>query len=202
VTRRLLPLAILLLPTLLLGGCAGLPANLVVLMPDDEGHVGHVTVRNAAGRVDLQRSLEATGLTSGAPPGRTFLAKQGDVDASFAAAIAATPRKPAVFILYFGSEAADLGPESLPTLASASAAAKAAPNVDVSVVGNTDAAGTDAFNMDLSLRRAQTVRDALVAAGIAANVIEVTYDGANNPLVAAPPGAHEPRNRRVEVIVR
>jgi outer membrane protein OmpA-like peptidoglycan-associated protein len=196
--RRLLPFAVL----LLLGACAGLPANLVVLMPDDEGHVGHVTVRNAAGQVDLHRSLEATGLTAGAPPGRTFLAKQGDIDVSFAAAMAATPHKPAVFTLYFGSEAADLGPEALPILASAITAAKAEPNVDISVVGNTDAAGTDAFNMDLSLRRAQTVRDALVAAGIAASVIEVSYDGANNPLVPAPPGAHEPRNRRVEVMVR
>jgi outer membrane protein OmpA-like peptidoglycan-associated protein len=195
---RWLPLAIL----LLLGACAGLPASVVVLTADDDGHVGRVTVRNPAGQVELQRSLEATGLTAGAPPGRTFVAKQADVDASFAAAIAATPRRPAVFILYFGSDAADVGPESLPTLASAIAAAKAEPNVDISVVGNTDAAGTDAFNMDLSLRRAQTVRDALVAAGIAANVIEVTYDGPNNPLVPMAPGAHEPRNRRVEVVVR
>jgi outer membrane protein OmpA-like peptidoglycan-associated protein len=196
--RPCLPLAIL----LLLGACAGLPANVVVLMPDDTGHTGRVAVRNVAGQVDLDRPFASTRLTAGGRPGSAFVAKERDVDDSFAAAIAATPNKPVTFVLYFRSEAADVAPASLPILASVIAAAKAEPNVDVSVVGHTDAAGADAFNMNLSMRRAQTVRDALVVAGVPAGVIEVTFHGANNPLVPTAPDAHEPRNRRVEVIVR
>ena len=187
---------------LLLAGCGGLPANVVVLLPDDDGHIGRVAVRTAAGQVELDQPLAATGLATGAPPGPAFVAQQRDVDASFAAVIAATPHRPVAFVLYFRSEAADVAAASRLTLASAIAAVEAEPNVDVSVVGNTDAAGTGAFNMDLSLRRAESIRDALVAAGIPANVIELAYHGANNPLVATPPDGHQPLNRRVEVTVR
>jgi len=197
--QRCLSLATVLL---LLAGCGGLPANVVVLLPDDDGHTGRVAVRNAAGQVDLDQPLAASSLATGARPGPVFVAKQRDVDASFAAVIAATPHRPVGFILYFRSEAAGVAPTSRPTLASAIAAVKAEPNVDVSVVGHTDAAGTDAFNMDLSLRRAEAVRDALVEAGIPAGVIELAYHGANNPLVATPPDGHQPLNRRVEVTVR
>ena len=151
---------------LLLTGCGGLPTNVVVLMPDDDGHTGRVAVANAAGHVDLDQPLAATGLTPGAPPGQPFIAKQRDVDESFAAAITATPHRPVAFILYFRSEAADVALASRPTVASLIAAVKAEPDVDVSVVGHTDAAGTDAFNMGLSLRRAESIRNALVEAGI------------------------------------
>jgi outer membrane protein OmpA-like peptidoglycan-associated protein len=159
-------------------------------------------VRNAAGHVDLDQPLAATGLTTGAAPGPAFVATPRDVDASFAAVIAATPRRPVAFVLYFRSEAADITPASRSTLAAAIAAVKAQPNVDVSVVGHTDAAGTDAFNLELSLRRVRTIRDALVQAGVPASVIELAYHGASNPLVATPPDGHQPLNRRVEVTVR
>jgi outer membrane protein OmpA-like peptidoglycan-associated protein len=197
--RRWVSLAAVLL---LLAGCQGLPANVVVVLPDDDGHTGLVMVRNAAGHVDLDQPLAATGLTTGAAPGQAFVATPGDVDASFAAAIAAIPRKPVAFILYFRSEADEVTPASRPTLAAAIAAVKAQPNVDVSVVGHTDAAGTGAFNLKLSLRRVEIIRDALVAAGIPASVIELAYHGASDPLVATPPDGHQPLNRRVEVTVR
>jgi outer membrane protein OmpA-like peptidoglycan-associated protein len=73
-------------------------------------------------------------------------------------------------------------------------------NVDLSVVGHVDR--KDAYNSALSLERAQIVRDALVAAGIPSEVIEIAYHGANNPLVPTPRGVPELRNRRVEVTIR
>ncbi len=187
---------------LLLAGCAALPGNVVVLMPDDDGHTGRIAVRNAAGQVDLNQPRSATALAPGAPPGQAFVATRGQVDRRFAAVIAAIPRKPVTFLFYFRSEEAEVPPASRPTLAAVVAAVKAQPNVDVSVVGHTDAAGTDAFNMDLSSRRAEAIRRALVLAGVPANVIELTHYGANVPLVTTAPDAHEPRNRRVEVTVR
>jgi outer membrane protein OmpA-like peptidoglycan-associated protein len=75
-------------------------------------------------------------------------------------------------------------------------------NIDVSVVGHADATESDAYNSTLSLRRAQIIRDALVAAGIPNGVIVIDYLGANNPLISVPRGASEPRNRRVEVTIR
>jgi outer membrane protein OmpA-like peptidoglycan-associated protein len=192
--RRALPFALL----LLLAGCGGLPANVVVLMPDDDGHTGHAVVSSQGGQIALDEPLAATALTQG----KAFVAKQKDVDETFSAAVAATPRKPLAFLLYFQSEAAEIAPDSKAVLQQVIAAAKAEANVDVSVVGHTDAAGAADYNLQLSLRRAKTVRDALVAAGLPADVIEVTYHGANNPLVPMGKDGHEPRNRRVEVVVR
>ncbi|MBV9375975.1 MAG: OmpA family protein [Alphaproteobacteria bacterium] len=79
---------------------------------------------------------------------------------------------------------------------------KARPNADISVVGHADATGSDAYNQALSLRRAQIVRDGLVAAGAPSEVVEIGYHGPNNPLVPKPRGVPELRNRRVEVTIR
>jgi adhesin transport system outer membrane protein len=196
--RRILAFA-LLLP---LAACGGLPANVVVLLPDEDGHTGRVLVHDAAGQVDLGQPLADTDLGAGKGAGAVSVAKQSDVDDSFAAVMKAMPRKPASFVLYFRSEATDILPDSRPALAAAIAAAKAESNVDISVVGHSDAAGAESYNLALSLRRAQSIRDGLVAAGIPANAIEIAYHGANNPLVPTAPGVHEPRNRRVEVTVR
>ena len=87
-------------------------------------------------------------------------------------------------------------------MAAASAAAKSTTNADISVVGHADATGSDAYNQALSLRRAEVIRDGLVAAGAPSEVIEITYHGANNPLVPTARGVSEPRNRRVEVTIR
>jgi hypothetical protein len=72
----------------------------------------------------------------------------------------------------------------------------------ISVVGHADATGSDAENLDLSLHRANLVRDQLVESGVPAGIIEVAYHGANNPLVPTKRGIAEPRNRRVEITIR
>ena len=131
-----------------------------------------------------------------------FTAQLADVDSEFAGALAATPRAPLVYILYFQSGLTELDPRSRGDLAAATAAAKGTSNLDISVVGHADATGSDAYNSALSLKRAQTIRDALVAAGIPNDVIEIDYHGANNPFIPTPRGVAEPRNRRVEVTIR
>jgi len=93
-------------------------------------------------------------------------------------------------------------PGSRGNFAAAIAAARGTPNADISVVGHTDSTGSDAYNLALSLRRAETMRSALVAAGVPSDIIEITYHGANNPLIPTPRGVPELRNRRVEVTIR
>ena len=73
---------------------------------------------------------------------------------------------------------------------------------DIEVIGHTDRSGDDEFNMALSRRRAERVRDLLVAAGIAPAAIRVAFHGEGNPLIQTSDNVHEPLNRRVEVIVR
>ena len=69
----------------------------------------------------------------------------------------------------------------------------------VTVIGHTDAVGSSVYNLALSERRAQSVKRALVAAGIPAEKIVVRAEGKSDPLVKAADGAREPQNRRVEI---
>jgi outer membrane protein OmpA-like peptidoglycan-associated protein len=186
---------------LALTGC-GLPANVVVLVPDENGTVGKVAVHEGASTAELDRPLAAVDAGSEASLRNVFKAQEGDVDSEFAGALAAKPRAPHVYILYFLSGLTELDPRSRGDLTAATATAKGTPNVDISVVGHADATGSDAFNSALSLRRAEIVRDALVAAGTPSDVIEIAYHGANNPLIPTPRGVPEARNRRVEVTIR
>jgi outer membrane protein OmpA-like peptidoglycan-associated protein len=193
----------LIAPALLLAlaGC-GLPANVVILIPDENGTVGKIAVHEGASTAALDRPLAAVNAGSEASVRNVFTAQLADVDSEFAGALAATPRAPLVYILYFQSGLTELDPRSRGDLAAATAAAKGTSNLDISVVGHADATGSDAYNSALSLKRAQTIRDALVAAGIPNDVIEIDYHGANNPLIPTPRGVAEPRNRRVEVTIR
>ena len=186
---------------LALTGC-GLPANVVVLIPDENGTVGKVAVHEGASTAELDRPLAAVNAGSEASLRNVFKAQEGDVDSEFAGALAAKPRAPRVFILYFLPGLPELDPRSRGDLTAATAEAKGTSNADISVVGHADATGSDALNSALSLRRAEIVRDALVAAGIPSDLIDIAYHGANNPLVPTPRGVAEARNRRVEVTIR
>jgi outer membrane protein OmpA-like peptidoglycan-associated protein len=186
---------------LALTGC-GLPANIVVLLPDEDGTVGKATVQEGGGTAGLDKPLAAVNAGSESSLGNVFTALRSDVEVEFAGALEATPRAPRVYLVYFLPGSTELDPRSRSELAVASAAAKSTTNADISVVGHADATGSDAYNQALSLRRAEVIRDGLVAAGAPSEVIEITYHGANNPLVSTPRGVSEPRNRRVEVTIR
>ncbi|WP_025123318.1 MULTISPECIES: OmpA family protein [unclassified Serratia (in: enterobacteria)] len=54
------------------------------------------------------------------------------------------------------------------------------------IIGHTDRLGSAAYNQRLSLQRAESVRDLLVANGISRQIIQVEGAGASQPLVACP----------------
>ena len=73
---------------------------------------------------------------------------------------------------------------------------------DVLVIGHTDKVGNDAVNDALSRQRADVVRKALVARGVAPENIVVIGRGKRDPIVPTADGVAEARNRRVEILVR
>ncbi|MCA9586156.1 MAG: OmpA family protein [Myxococcales bacterium] len=76
------------------------------------------------------------------------------------------------------------------------------PTSKIVVEGHTDSQGADAFNQDLSQKRAQAVRDYLVTRGIAAD--RVTAHGFGETRTVAENTSPEGRanNRRVEIVVQ
>jgi outer membrane protein OmpA-like peptidoglycan-associated protein len=71
----------------------------------------------------------------------------------------------------------------------------------IEVNGHADRTGSAAYNQTLSERRAQNVAAELVRNGVPQNIITVQGFGYTRPLVPTGPGAREPQNRRVEIIL-
>ncbi len=187
----------------LVAACSQTPDNLVVLLPEADGSVGSVVVTSTAGSETLNAAGQATGVdAAGEKPVAPFVLPEEEIQKTFGAAIAAQPKLPEVFILYFETGGAVLTPDSASQLPDVVAAVKARPVPDISVVGHTDRVGTDAVNVPISIERANTVRDLLVKEGIDPAIIEVTSHGEENPLIPTADEVAEPRNRRVEVTVR
>jgi OOP family OmpA-OmpF porin len=74
--------------------------------------------------------------------------------------------------------------------------------VRISATGHADRSGPEDYNMALSLRRADSVREALIAGGVAADAITVAGRGESEPAVPTPDGVKEQANRRVEIVLQ
>ena len=75
------------------------------------------------------------------------------------------------------------------------------PATTVTIIGHTDSSGSDAINNPLSLNRAASARDYLVARGVASGRITIDGRGSREPLVANDTSANKAKNRRVEIFV-
>jgi len=74
-------------------------------------------------------------------------------------------------------------------------------NLRVRIEGHTDAQGEAAANAALSQRRAEAVRDVLVAAGVPKARIQAAGRGEAEPLADNGSAAGRARNRRVEIMI-
>jgi hypothetical protein len=73
--------------------------------------------------------------------------------------------------------------------------------VQITATGHTDTSGSAAYNLDLSLRRAEAVANELIRQGVPATEISTVGQGEEDLLVPTPDGVREARNRRVEIVV-
>ena len=78
---------------------------------------------------------------------------------------------------------------------------KSHPDIHVELGGHTDNVGTDAYNMKLSQERADVVRQALVAKGIAESRLKAQGYGSTRPLYPNDTDEHRAMNRRTEMTV-
>jgi OOP family OmpA-OmpF porin len=108
---------------------------------------------------------------------------------------------PETFVVHFAFDSTALTAASDAVLDDAMGAAKKMGAEDLAVTGHADRAGPEEYNLNLSLRRASAVLDALVARGANAASISLAGRGEAEPVVPTADGVSEPANRRVEIIV-
>jgi outer membrane protein OmpA-like peptidoglycan-associated protein len=101
--------------------------------------------------------------------------------------------------LKFEFDKAELRPEDRELLSRIAGILMTARDYTISVNGHTDDVGSDEYNLKLSERRAQTVRDYLVKAGLSPDIMSVTGHGKSRPLVPGTSEAARAKNRRVEL---
>lgn len=71
----------------------------------------------------------------------------------------------------------------------------------ITVVGNTDSKGTDAYNQKLSERRAATVGNYLIENGVNPALIQAYGNGERNPVASNATAEGRAQNRRVDITV-
>lgn len=101
--------------------------------------------------------------------------------------------------LKFDFDKATLRPENRELLSRIAGILLTSKDYSVTVFGHTDDIGTDAYNQGLSERRAEAVRDYLVAAGLDPNIMTTEGMGESQPLVAEKTPEARAKNRRVEI---
>jgi outer membrane protein OmpA-like peptidoglycan-associated protein len=207
VVRRSFALPILLL--LLAAACATPPKppptashDTIVLLPDDRGKTGAIVVSSMGVERRLDRPGQAVTVEAGSPPGLPTVLSDREARAVAGPALAALPKPPARFILYFEHDSVTLTPESRTLLRKVAETIRERMPVDVSVVGHTDTVGEKGYNYALSLKRAKAVASILHGKGVDPSALDITSHGKDNPLIPTGDQVHEPRNRRVEITVR
>ena len=106
------------------------------------------------------------------------------------------------FMVFFDWDRSNLSAQALSTIKQAAAAYRSKGSARITATGHTDTSGPEAYNMALSLRRANAVKDALVREGVPAQAIAVIGRGEQGLLVPTADGVREPQNRRVEIVIQ
>lgn len=196
------PLFIFLGLTALLAACAG-PGTRVVLLPQPDGRPSAVVVRAHGGEKTLTQPYQrATALVgaSGAPT--VDKADPAEVKARNKSLFELAPPRAERYTLYFEGTGTVLTTASQKTFTDLLADAQARSGADLVVTGHTDTLGASPQNDDLSLRRAEQVKQLLIEQKFPPERIEAVGRGERELAVTTPDNTEEPRNRRVTVDVR
>lgn len=112
-----------------------------------------------------------------------------------------TEGKLVTYGIYFDVNKDVVKPESYGTLKEIAKILNEVPDVKVKIVGHTDSDGQDAANLDLSKRRAASVKAELAKSfGVNADRLETDGMGETQPVAANDSPANKALNRRVEFI--
>lgn len=188
-----------------LAGCATpvakAPRTTVVLLPDEDGAVGAVSLSNAAGSMKLDEAFSASTAGGAVAPTPARALDREALGATYAGLLKAQPPKPKTFVLHFLLDKTVLTEASKALLAEVLQAVRERKPTEITVFGHTDAIGTKEGNLRLSAERAQVVADWLKKSDPTLERIEVQSFGDAEPAFRSGERAAEPRNRRAEIMI-
>ncbi len=178
------------------------PKTTVILL-DNNSSSNAVVVETKAGAVTVDKPYEYT--TMAAPDKQPSAAKKADSDEilkRYADQLNILPAKPISMLFYFESATAELTDESKNQIDELIRVIKSREPAAVDIIGHSDSVGDADKNYILGLDRAEAVKKYLLERNVTLKRSSIVSYGKNDPLVPEKDGVPEPKNRRVEVIVR
>jgi outer membrane protein OmpA-like peptidoglycan-associated protein len=179
--------------------------SLVVLLPDADGLVGALQVTTTEGTIAVDEAyLSVAASRNKAPESPRLMSKQ-DIEVKFDHALNIEPSQRFRFVkktFYCIKDSSELTQASKPALTVAIEQLIKTPPLEIFVVGHADRMGSERHNQHLSYNRALAIQTELVANNIKSNIILISFMGESRPLVYTPDEVKEPRNRRVEIVLK
>jgi len=198
--RKLIGIAVCVLIITTVAGCVG--PTTVILMPDENGKVGAVTVKTASDFRVIDKAYNSVTTTRlGTQLTQTQALSESNVNTEYANVLKAQPTRAVSFILYFLIGSTELTDESLAIIPTLIAKINERSPTEINVIGHTDTTGFDESNVQLSLKRAKAMKKLLEESMTGHNPINIKWFGWHDPMIATPPNVNEPRNRRVEIVI-
>lgn len=150
----------------------------------------------------------AVGGLAGAGIGRYMENQEAALQQNFAASESASIQRDANVLavtfksdVLFDSGSATLKPGAYQEINRVSQVLTQYPETRIMVAGHTDSDGSEAFNQDLSVRRAEAVRSALVSQGVSPARITTMGFGESQPIADNNTAAGKQLNRRVVITI-
>jgi outer membrane protein OmpA-like peptidoglycan-associated protein len=103
--------------------------------------------------------------------------------------------------LLFDFDSDRIRPDAASNLDNLAASLNKFPNSNIMIVGHTDSRGTDAYNMDLSQRRANAAAAYLRSKGVPSSRLSTAGRGETEPVASNDTEAGMAQNRRVEIAI-
>ena len=104
--------------------------------------------------------------------------------------------------VHFAFDSATLKSEAKSILDSVVSTINSSPSDTISIEGHTDSTGSDAYNSQLSQRRAMSVADYLASQGVSSSRLQPVGKGESYPVASNDTSEGRSQNRRVEIIAK
>lgn len=192
-----------------LAGCQTVQENQRTAIGAGVGAAAGAALGTLVGGNDRRNALVGAGigLLAGGAIGQYLDQQQRDLEAGLAGTGAEVERQGDSLLVTmpaqvtFGFDQATIQPQFQPALNNLAATLQQYPSSYIDIVGHTDSTGDDAYNQQLSERRAQAVAQHLISRGVSPARIRAYGMGESQPVASNATPAGQQANRRVELII-
>ncbi len=200
-TGKVTTASLLTLLAVQVSGCATEGRERITLLPNKDGTASAVVVKTDKTEQILDKPFSSV---NGDAKGDIYRLRRNArcVNVRYSAVIAAQPKRPKSYLLYFTPKTVELNPDSKLVLKQIKTDLKSRAAPEIRAIGHTSALGDAQENEILSLELAEKMRLVLVAEGIPEDRFTVVGHGERELLIPTPDGVDEPRNSRVEINIR